>query len=248
MNGFDINQDSSPRSERIEIPKVQVIILAIILAGYPLLSIIMNYVNPPDKVVIESRIIQVYLPALLFQAIIFSSLMIAVLKAPLRQDGALWTTKQNLASIGIRRDDLNWKNAAIAVVFLFAAILILNVLSTIIGYYGLFQAEDITYLLPRTSVEKSIWIVLSVSAGVTEELAFRGFVLTRMEILTGYVWPGVMLGAFSFGIGHLYQGWAGVVLIGIYGIMFSLLFIGRGSLIPCVIAHALQDILAAFAM
>jgi membrane protease YdiL (CAAX protease family) len=239
---------SNAPNGKIIIPKVQLTILAIILIGYPVLSTVMNYFSPPDEVEIDSRILQVYLPALIFQAIVFSCLMIAVLKAPLKQNGQYWSPRENLSSIGIKRSDFNWLNLAIGVIFMFAAIIILNMLSNIIGYYGFFQSEDITYLLPRTPFERIVWIMLSLSAGVAEELSFRGFVLTRMEILTGSVWPGVILSSFSFGIGHLYQGWAGVVIIGVYGLMFSLLFIARGSLIPCIVAHILQDLLAAFAV
>ena len=242
------NEFAGPGAGKIEIPKIQLIILAIILIGYPLLSTVMNYLSPPGEIDIDSRILQVYLPALLFQSIVFISLMTAILKAPLKQNGQVWTPRESLASIGIKSSDFNWRNLAIGIIFMFAAIIILNVLSNIIGYYGLFRADDITYLLPRTAFEKVIWIILSISAGIAEELSFRGFVLTRMELLAGSVWPGVILSAISFGLGHLYQGWAGVVIIGIYGLMFSLLFIARGSLLPCIVAHILQDILAAFAM
>jgi len=239
INNFE-NHDIKPAVGKVIIPKIQLTILAVILIGYPLISTIMNYINPPDDIKIVSRIWQMIL--------VFSILMLSIVMAPLRQGGDFWNSSENLASIGIKRKDFSWLNLVIGVIFVFVAIIILNMLSNVIGYYGFFQAEDITYLLPRSPVEKAFWIALSISAGVTEEICFRGFVLTRMTVLTGSVWPGVILGSLSFGLGHLYQGWAGVVLIGVYGLMFSLLFIARGSLIPCVIAHALQDILAAFAV
>jgi len=242
------NHGSKPAIGKVIIPKIQLIILGVILIGYPLISTVMNYINPPGDVEIDSRIWQIYLPAILFQILVFSILIMSILMAPLRQGGGFWSLSENLSSIGVKRKDFSWLNLAIGVIFVFAAIIILNMLSNVIGYYGFFQAEDISYLLPHSPVEKTFWIALSISAGVTEELCFRGFVLTRMTVLTGSVWPGVILGSLSFGLGHLYQGWAGVVLIGVYGLMFSLLFIARGSLIPCIIAHALQDILAAFAV
>ena len=242
------NHGNRPAFGKVIIPKIQLIILGVILIGYPLISTVMNYINPPGDIEIDSRIWQIYLPAILFQVLVFSILMLSILKTPLRQGVDFWNLAENLASIGVRRKDFNCLNLAIGVIFVFMAIIILNMLSNVIGYYDFFQAEDITCLLPRSPAEKVFWIALSISAGVTEELCFRGFVLTRMTILTGSAWPGVILGSLSFGLGHLYQGWAGVVLIGVYGLMFSLLFIARGSLIPCIIAHALQDILAAFAV
>ncbi|MCP4583216.1 MAG: CPBP family intramembrane metalloprotease [candidate division Zixibacteria bacterium] len=247
---IDLNdkQIDEPVSGKVTLPKIQLIVLIIILIGYPLFSTVMNLVNPSENVEIESRILQLYLPSLMFQALVFLSLILVILKDPLRQGDSYWSIAENIRSIGVRREDFSFTNLAIGVIFVFAAILILNMISNVIGYYGFFEAEDITYLLPRTPLEKVFWIALSISAGVTEELCFRGFIITRLSILTGSVWPGVIIGALSFGIGHLYQGWAGVVLIGIYGLMFGLLFIARGSLIPCIVAHVLQDILAAFAV
>ncbi len=244
-NENDISGELAPG--KIYIPKPQKILLLLIMIGYPLLTLIMNYINPPGEVEIVSRIVQIYLPGLAFQMVILLSILLALFYAPLKQDGIQWNRRENLAGIGIRKADLHWKNFAIGVIFLFSAIIVLNFLSNILGSYDIFSTEDISYLLPRTGPEKVFWIILSISAGVAEELAFRGFVLTRMEILTGSIWPGVILGSLCFGIGHLYQGWSGVILIAIYGGMFSLLFYARGSLIPCIVAHILQDVMAAFA-
>lgn len=239
---------SNPEPARIIIPKPQLILLGIILLGYPTMSTIMNYLNPPAEIEIQSRILQVYLPALVFQAFIFVTVILAILAAPLKQASRLFSSRENIASVGLKRTDITWLNLAIGTIFLLSAVIFLNILSNIIGYYGIFQAEDIKYLLPHSRIEKIFWIILSISAGIAEELCFRGFVVTRMTMLTGSIWPGVLLGSFSFGLGHLYQGWAGVVLISIYGVMFALLFVARGSLIPCIVAHVLQDILAAFAI
>lgn len=236
------------KPDKIIVPKIQLVLLGIILLGYPTMSTIMNYLNPPAEIEIQSRIWQVYIPALVFQAFIFITVIMAILAAPLKQAGRFFSLRENMASVGLKRADFSWLNSAIGIIFLFSAVIFLNIISNIIGYYGIFQTEDITYLLPRTQVEKIFWIILSISAGIAEELCFRGFVITRITMLTGSIWPGVLLGSFSFGLGHLYQGWAGVVLIGIYGVMFSLLYVARGSLVPCIIAHMLQDILAAFAL
>ncbi|OQX91871.1 MAG: hypothetical protein B6D58_05920, partial [candidate division Zixibacteria bacterium 4484_95] len=214
----------SPNDRKL--PKAQQVILAVILFGYPLISWLLNYINPPSETVIQSRISQVYIPAILIQTLVFLVIIWATTKTA---DGQI--NLSNIAGIGIKPKDFNLLNLAIGIMFLFTALIILNIISNIIDYYGIFRAEDITYLLPRSPEEKVFWIMLSLIAGVTEELCFRGFVITRLAILTGSVWPGAILGAVSFGLGHLYQGWAGVAIIGIYGLLFSLLFIARGSLV-----------------
>ncbi len=227
-------------------PLIQTIVLSAILFGYPLISTALHYLNPPIERIIESRIIQIYMPALLIQSIIFFGILLVILKSTPITAGQCWGLSESFASIGIKRGDFTFINIVAGIIFLFAAIIVLNIISNIIDYYGIFQSEDITYLLPRTLFEKVFWVVLSIGAGITEEICFRGYVISRMTKLTGMIWPGVILGSISFGLGHLYQGFAGVTLITFYGVMFSLLFLARGSLVPCIVAHALQDIIAVF--
>jgi membrane protease YdiL (CAAX protease family) len=247
MRIFD-NRNEILYSPAEPLPGTQRFMLGLIMLGYPLLSYLLNYLNPPSEAVIVSRIAQLYLPAIFFQFVIFFGIIWSLVWTIRRDIDISGRISESFAQLGIRRADLSFLNLAAGVIFLFLAIIILNIISNIVGYYGLFQAEDIRYLLPRTPLEKGFWIVLSLSAGITEEICFRGYVITRMARITGSVWPGAVLGAISFGIGHLYQGWGGAVMIMIYGFLFSLLFLARGSLIPCIIAHALQDMLAAFAM
>jgi membrane protease YdiL (CAAX protease family) len=231
-----------------KIPIIQHILLWVILIGYPLLATVINRLSPPAEQSVDSRIIQIYLLALAIQLIIFLTVIIVITKNPglnIAQDPSRY---RGLASIGIKSGDFTILNVMIGAAFLFVAVIILNIISNIIEYYGVFQAEDITYLLPRTAIEKGFWITLSLAAGFTEEICFRGYIITRMAGLTGSAVPGVILGSISFGLGHLYQGWAGVLVISIYGCMFALLFLARGSLVPCIVAHALQDILAIFAL
>lgn len=215
-----------------------------ILFGYPAITVTMNYLNPATERAIESRVGQVYLPALLMQSMVLLVIFWVILRWPINPVAGKPLTASAFTSLGLGRKDISWANLAVGVIFLLVAIIILNVVSNIINYYGVFETKDITYLLPRTTLEKMVWVILSISAGVTEEISFRGFVITRTTMLTGSVWPGMLLGSLSFGAGHLYQGVGGATVITIYGLLFALLFVARGSLMPCIIAHALQDILA----
>lgn len=100
-----------------------------------------------------------------------------------------------------------------------------------------------TALLPRTAGERWLWLVMSLVAAVGEESLFRGFVMTRVRrYCSGWV-PALLLSSIGFGLVHVYQGWAGIVLAGTYGVIFGLVVIRRGSLWPCLIAHFLQDAL-----
>jgi membrane protease YdiL (CAAX protease family) len=84
--------------------------------------------------------------------------------------------------------------------------------------------------------------MMSISAGICEESCFRGFLLLRGKEWLKRWWPIVILSSVAFGLGHLYQGGSGAILICIYGVMFCGLRLWRGSLWPLIWAHIWQDI------
>ena len=90
-----------------------------------------------------------------------------------------------------------------------------------------------------------VWL----SAGFTEEFLFRGFLFNRLLMIFGrgpvpFVVAAVIQ-ALLFSIGHIYQGWPGVV--GILAISFFLLAASRvlkGNLWPAIVMHGLIDSLS----
>jgi len=215
--------------------RLQQILLIVFLIIYPSIQWLLNYFNPPDISQIQSRILELYLPSLLLQILVFAVIALA-----------LFRDNEPLATLGLRRRDFSLANIGIGIGFLIVAVIVLNILSKTLIYLGTTTQSDISYLLPKTIWERIIWIILATSAGISEEICFRGFVITRLARLSGSVWPGAIIGAIAFGVSHSYQGIGGIILIGVYGLMFSLLFLARGSLVPCIVAHTLQDIIASF--
>lgn len=92
--------------------------------------------------------------------------------------------------------------------------------------------------------ERSRFVGLAVTAGVTEELLYRSFGLSYLF----WLWPGitseaaVLVTAVAFGFAHLYQGWKNVLLTTLLGAMFGLLTIDTGSVVPAMIVHTLIDL------
>ena len=108
------------------------------------------------------------------------------------------------------------------------------------------QAASVADLLPRTEQEHRWWKGVSVTAGICEELMFRGF-LTWYLTHWMPLWPAAVVGAIAFGVAHFYQGGAGVVKTGINGLIMGLLFVGTGSLLWPIILHAAVDLQGAVA-
>jgi membrane protease YdiL (CAAX protease family) len=104
------------------------------------------------------------------------------------------------------------------------------------------HAVSIQRMLPRGSVETSLWLALSASAGFCEELVFRGYFLTQFRALTRSRWSAVILQAALFGISHGYQGATACLKIAGFGALYAVVALWRRSLRPGMIAHAWTDV------
>jgi membrane protease YdiL (CAAX protease family) len=108
---------------------------------------------------------------------------------------------------------------------------------------------DVTQkLAPVTGVEMMLFLVLSISAGICEELVFRGYLQQQFARMGRSVWAGVALSALVFGGAHGYEGVAGVLLISAYGAMFGVLALLRRGLRTGMIAHAWHDSISGVAL
>jgi CAAX protease family protein len=103
------------------------------------------------------------------------------------------------------------------------------------------QMATFADLLPRTEREGAQFRLLSLTAGVCEEIVCRGYLIWYLAAFVG-AWPAVFLGALIFGVGHLYQGLAGVIKTGATGLVMGILYLGTGSLLFPMILHAAVDV------
>jgi uncharacterized protein len=104
------------------------------------------------------------------------------------------------------------------------------------------HAASIQTLLPRGGVETVLWIGVSVSAGICEELAFRGYFQRQFAALAHSRWIALFVQAVLFGISHGYQGIESCAKIVLFGLLFGVLALSRASLRPGMVAHAWGDI------
>jgi membrane protease YdiL (CAAX protease family) len=124
-----------------------------------------------------------------------------------------------------------------------AAFLLLGGFLIFRRYVGIQEAPFLEQLLPETRREKAVFVVLSLSAGLGEEVAYRGFLVPALTLVFGSVWGAALLSSLVFGILHAYQGWLGVVRTALLGMVLAAAFILTGTLWPAILAHALLDVL-----
>lgn len=229
--------------------RATIVLLLFLLVGWPLASYVVMSAGPvgqevksqdPDfgpeaRLVGMDLISQVYLPTIIIEWLIFL-LVLLVLKRG----------NENLSTVGFSKFTL--ANLGIGLAFLLFANIILFGLAFILQFFHLTVPKEVALILPRTNTERLFWIILSITAGICEEIGFRGYVLTKLNLFLNNWYLTIAISSLSFGVGHFYQGVGGIILTGIYGLLFCLLFIWRKSLIPGILAHFLQDLIALFAL
>jgi membrane protease YdiL (CAAX protease family) len=97
--------------------------------------------------------------------------------------------------------------------------------------------------VPACGPEMAGFAALCLTAGICEELLYRGWLLNILRAATGSVWIAVLAGAIVFGIGHAYQGAKGMLRTAFVGLQLGALYVLVGSLIPGQALHAGFDLL-----
>ncbi len=101
--------------------------------------------------------------------------------------------------------------------------------------------QAIRNLLPQGGFEVALYLLLSLTAGICEEIIFRGYLQKQFVALTRSAAAALVLQGIVFGIAHGYQGPKYMFIIAVYGCLFGLLAQWRQSLRPGINAHFLQD-------
>jgi membrane protease YdiL (CAAX protease family) len=114
--------------------------------------------------------------------------------------------------------------------------------SLISALWATHQRTAVSSMLPVTTLERIVWIALSITAGIVEEFVFRGYLQRWATRRFASVTLGILLQGAVFGVMHGYQGAALVLKIAVYGVSFGVLAHSRRSTVPGMVAHAWTDI------
>ena len=152
------------------------------------------------------------------------------------------------------------------------ALLVLIIYLKRVSYYGLTKVKNLKeylYFIPlllivsvnlwngfnvnHTSSEIVFHILTMINVGFIEEIIFRGFLFKMME--KDNVKTAIIVSSITFGIGHVVNLLNGAALIPTLmqmcyavaiGYLFVIIFYKSKSLIPCIIAHAVNNSLSIF--
>lgn len=173
----------------------------------------------------------------------------------------IWLTRRE----GIRLRDLVGRGRNIALDLLWGLLLAIpllilfvlaNTLAALIVYGpSAFAASNASASTAITTYGVPTWIfwwsaiVLPFSAGVAEELTYRGYALPRFVALFGRAWPAVLLMSLGFATQHIAFALNSpdAALTRFLGILFiapafALIYLWQKRLLPLIVAHVLIDI------
>ena len=100
----------------------------------------------------------------------------------------------------------------------------------------------LVHFLPHSKREVNAMYGLSLTAGIVEEIVYRGFVMWYLALFMP-MWAAVLLSAIAFGVAHSYQGPLGAVKCGLVGLAFACLYLLTGSIWLPMLGHFLFDAL-----
>ena len=100
-------------------------------------------------------------------------------------------------------------------------------------------------MIPRKGLERRIWVGVSLTAGICEEILYRGFFL--WYLMTWLSAPtAVVVSSLIFGASHLYLGRGGVIRASVTGAVLGAAYLLTGTLWVPMALHAMVDVASGF--
>ena len=163
-----------------------------------------------------------------------------------------WMAGRNVGALGLGFEDTSGAWLAVIVAVLGTAAMAVQVLavrsSASLRQQVLSQLESVVSMTPHTRRELGWFAAVSVTAGICEELLYRGFLFWWLGAEMGLGTVGAaVISTVAFGLAHAYQGWGGVFKTGIIGGAMMGLRLLAGSIWPGVVLHAVVDLLGGYA-
>ena len=162
--------------------------------------------------------------------VLLIGLMVVLTRAHGEDIAELWLGHRRVLSEALYGAQL------IPVVFL-VVVVALNVLRLVAPGLHNVPTNPLEQLAGTPSQAVVFGVVAIFAGGVREEMQ-RAFLLRRFERHLGGAHVGVVLLSLGFGLGHIVQGWDAVIITGLLGAFWALLYIRRRSTVAPLISHA----------
>lgn len=162
----------------------------------------------------------------------------------------LWRRRSGWSALGLRRPARVGHAATLAAGLLVVGLVVVPALAALLmAPLGLAGIEGQVFAHMRANAGSYLFMLLPLgwgSAAFGEEMLYRGFLATRIEIMFGggraAIVAAALLQAILFGAVHAFLGGAGMIKAGLLGLAWSAAYYRFGrNLWPLIIAHGLVD-------
>lgn len=137
-----------------------------------------------------------------------------------------------------------WYFYPISIIFIFvSAVVVAITVPIIFKFFNISMKQDVLETVSNHYCSSFILLVFGcLTAGVVEELVFRGYLMPRLEIIAKKGWLVILLSSLIFGIAHIGNlSIVGLVVPTFIGLIFSFHYYKYRNVVVLIIAHFLID-------
>jgi membrane protease YdiL (CAAX protease family) len=106
------------------------------------------------------------------------------------------------------------------------------------------RSMPVNRMMPQSQRERALFSVVAVVAGISEEAAYRGVLMSVLWYGLGNPWLAVLISALAFAVGHALQGWKSMIVVFAMACSMHALVWYTGTLVIAMAVHAIYDLLA----
>jgi uncharacterized protein len=143
-----------------------------------------------------------------------------------------------ISTLGVR--SVSIETLVLGVVTAVGTLVLFAVIGFIQRAMGLPNA-DIAMFARVTALAPLHKLLLVVTAGVTEEILYRGYAIGQGQVLFGSVWVAASLSLLVFTLAHLNWRASHLISVAVAGGAVTVLFVSSRDLNACILAHTLVD-------
>ena len=156
---------------------------------------------------------------------------------------------------GEKQKFLLWSEKKSSVVFYIVSILLIlagiviaiGILSKIETYYGWNNSDKLKSMLRLLWKNKPLLLFTTVSAGIIEELLFRGYLIPRLQLLLKKTWLAVFVSSMLFGLAHYsYGNLSQIINPFVIGLIFAWHYQKYRNIKVLILCHFLIDFISVF--
>lgn len=104
------------------------------------------------------------------------------------------------------------------------------------------KEDGVKDIMPRTPEDYRLFKIVSVTAGITEEILYRGFLIWFLSAWLP-LWVAAGVSVVVFVLGHLYQkSITALAQVAGIAVLLTLVYLFSGSLLPAILLHIVIDL------